>query len=253
MRALHAYSANPHARPMPLLQLARLLPAGRLAAWRGAAAALRGPAAAPRPPRFCAAAAAAELDAAGMLTDLEVQPGQLQHGVYGDQLPPAGPPAQAASAAAAGAAGPGQPQQLGSRTGAFQRLPMVSPAKELLDSALRRAARVGANKKLKNEAQKAKNRWAGSLGRGPGSYEMLRGAGEAPCGAGGVGRPLLCFLLQPGSCSPRVAACAALLEYLSLCSTTAPPPRPILCVRPPGRRGSWTRCSRSCACRWGST
>lgn len=47
-----------------------------------------------------------------------------------------------------------------SRTGAFQRLPMVAPSKELLESALRRAARVPYNKKLKNEAQKAKNRWA---------------------------------------------------------------------------------------------
>lgn len=45
-----------------------------------------------------------------------------------------------------------------SRTGAFQRLPMVAPSKELLESALRRAARVPYNKKLKNEAQKAKNR-----------------------------------------------------------------------------------------------
>jgi hypothetical protein len=56
------------------------------------------------------------------------------------------------------------PRKLGSeaveagRSGAFQRLPMVSPSKELLESALRRAARVPANKKLKNEAQKAKNR-----------------------------------------------------------------------------------------------
>jgi len=45
-----------------------------------------------------------------------------------------------------------------SGTGAFQRLPMVAPSKELLDSALRRAARVPYNQKLKNEAQKAKNR-----------------------------------------------------------------------------------------------
>lgn len=47
-----------------------------------------------------------------------------------------------------------------SRTGAFQRLPMVAPSKELLESALRRAARVPYSKKLKNEAQKAKNRCA---------------------------------------------------------------------------------------------
>lgn len=45
-----------------------------------------------------------------------------------------------------------------SGTGAFQRLPMVSPSKELLDSALRRAQRTPYNKKLRNEAQKAKNR-----------------------------------------------------------------------------------------------
>ena len=45
-----------------------------------------------------------------------------------------------------------------SSTGAFQRLPMVAPSKELLNSALRRAARAPYNNKLKNEAQKAKNR-----------------------------------------------------------------------------------------------
>eukprot|EP00887_Chlorella_sp_A99_P004720 scaffold4.g4720.t1 len=50
-----------------------------------------------------------------------------------------------------------------SRTGAFQRLPMVSPAKELIDSALRRASRVQPNRKLRNEAQKAKNRAARAL------------------------------------------------------------------------------------------
>lgn len=63
-----------------------------------------------------------------------------------------------------GEGGPGLPRKLGSEaaeaggTGAFQRLPMVAPSKELLESALRRAARVPYNKKLKNEAQKAKNR-----------------------------------------------------------------------------------------------
>ena len=63
-----------------------------------------------------------------------------------------------------GEAQPGLPRKLGSEaveaggTGAFQRLPMVAPSKELLDSAVRRAARVPYNKKLKNEAQKAKNR-----------------------------------------------------------------------------------------------
>jgi hypothetical protein len=43
-------------------------------------------------------------------------------------------------------------------TGAFQRLPMVSQSKELLESALKRAARVPYNNRLKNEAKKAKNR-----------------------------------------------------------------------------------------------
>lgn len=56
------------------------------------------------------------------------------------------------------------PRNLGSQsvdassTGAFQRLPMVAPSKELLESAVKRAGRVPVNKKLKNEAQKAKNR-----------------------------------------------------------------------------------------------
>ncbi|KAL4523298.1 hypothetical protein Ndes2526A_g07996 [Nannochloris sp. 'desiccata'] len=45
-------------------------------------------------------------------------------------------------------------------TGAFQRLPMVSPSKEIIESAVRRAERVGGNKKLKNEAARAKNRSA---------------------------------------------------------------------------------------------
>lgn len=68
-----------------------------------------------------------------------------------------------------GEASPGLPRKLGSEaaeaggTGAFQRLPMVAPSKELLDSAVRRAARVPYNKKLKNEAQKAKNRAARAL------------------------------------------------------------------------------------------
>ena len=51
-----------------------------------------------------------------------------------------------------------------SATGAFQRLPMVAPSKELLDSAVRRAGRTPVNKKLKNEAQKAKNRCAAMRG-----------------------------------------------------------------------------------------
>jgi hypothetical protein len=56
------------------------------------------------------------------------------------------------------------PRNLGSQsvetssTGAFQRLPMVAPSKELLESAVKRAARVPFNNKIKNEAQKAKNR-----------------------------------------------------------------------------------------------
>lgn len=49
-----------------------------------------------------------------------------------------------------------------SRTGAFQRLPMVSPSKELLQSAVRRAERTPYNKKIKNEAQKSKNRCGGT-------------------------------------------------------------------------------------------
>lgn len=56
--------------------------------------------------------------------------------------------------------GTAAPKDTASRTGAFQTLPMVAPSKELLESAVRRAGRVGPNKKLKNEAQKAKNRWA---------------------------------------------------------------------------------------------
>jgi nucleolar GTP-binding protein len=48
-------------------------------------------------------------------------------------------------------------------TGAFQRLPMVSPSREIIESAVRRAERVGGNKKLKNEAARAKNRAARQL------------------------------------------------------------------------------------------
>ena len=50
-----------------------------------------------------------------------------------------------------------------STTGAFQRLPMVSPSKEIIESALKRAERVGGNKKLKNEAARVKNRAARQL------------------------------------------------------------------------------------------
>lgn len=48
-------------------------------------------------------------------------------------------------------------------TGAFQRLPMVAPSREIIESAVRRAERVGGNKKLKNEAARAKNRAARQL------------------------------------------------------------------------------------------
>lgn len=72
------------------------------------------------------------------------------------QRPAADPPLVLPGAL--GIAAPATEEAACSRTGAFQRLPMVSPAKELLDSALRRAARVQPNRKLRNEAQKAKNR-----------------------------------------------------------------------------------------------
>lgn len=45
-------------------------------------------------------------------------------------------------------------------TGSFQLLPMVAPAVEVIDSAVRRAHRVPANTKLKNEAARARNRVA---------------------------------------------------------------------------------------------
>ena len=44
-------------------------------------------------------------------------------------------------------------------TGAFARLPMVPLSTEIVESALKRAGRVAANKKLKNEAQKARSRY----------------------------------------------------------------------------------------------
>ena len=44
-------------------------------------------------------------------------------------------------------------------TGAFARLPMVPISTEIIESALKRAGRVAANKKLKNEAQKARSRY----------------------------------------------------------------------------------------------
>lgn len=60
----------------------------------------------------------------------------------------------------AGPAG-GEPSEGGGKVqlaGAFQRLSMVQVAKEHLSSAQRRAMRVGVNKKLKNEAQQARNK-----------------------------------------------------------------------------------------------
>lgn len=45
-------------------------------------------------------------------------------------------------------------------TGAFARLPMVPVSTEIIESALKRAGRIAANKKLKNEAQKARSRAA---------------------------------------------------------------------------------------------
>ena len=59
-----------------------------------------------------------------------------------------------------------QPREKGGKgaqaqlAGAFQRLSMVQVAKEHLSSAQRRAMRVGVNKKLKNEAQQARNKCA---------------------------------------------------------------------------------------------
>ena len=43
-------------------------------------------------------------------------------------------------------------------TGAFARLPMVPVSTEIIESALKRAGKVAANKKVKNEAQKARSR-----------------------------------------------------------------------------------------------
>jgi nucleolar GTP-binding protein len=47
--------------------------------------------------------------------------------------------------------------------GAFQRIPMVSPSYEIIETALKRADRVGYNKKLKNDGARAKNRAARQL------------------------------------------------------------------------------------------
>lgn len=45
-------------------------------------------------------------------------------------------------------------------TGAFARLPVVPVSTEIIESALKRAGKVGPNKKIKNEAQKARSRAA---------------------------------------------------------------------------------------------
>lgn len=49
------------------------------------------------------------------------------------------------------------------KCGAFQRIPMVSPSHEIIETALKRAERVGYNKKLKNDGARAKNRAARQL------------------------------------------------------------------------------------------
>jgi hypothetical protein len=144
-----------------LAHLTRLLPASR-EAWRGAVHTcrqIRHPKS--RSTRGLSCTAAAQLDAARTLTDLDAPEGrnwaqQQQPSVVEEPASPQGPESPMDGIAGRQQQGGGQ-----GRTGAFQKLPMVSPAKELLESALRRAARVGANKKLKNEAQKAKNRCAG--------------------------------------------------------------------------------------------
>ena len=48
-------------------------------------------------------------------------------------------------------------------TGAFQQLPMVSPSHEIIETALKRADRIGYNKKLKNDGARTKNRAARQL------------------------------------------------------------------------------------------
>ena len=126
----------------------------------GAAAAAATAAAAPSPP---AAAAPSPL-----LLDHE------DHGSGADDVREAlSLPRKLGSAAEAGA------------TGAFQRLPMVAPGKELLGSALRRAARVPHNRKLKNEAQKAKNRCA--AGARVGAHATMT-AGASRSGSAPVAR-----------------------------------------------------------------
>jgi nucleolar GTP-binding protein len=70
------------------------------------------------------------------------------------ELPPLMPPLERATGPRTRASG---------ATGAFQKLPMVSPSYEIIDTALKRAERVGYNKKLKNDGARAKNRAARQL------------------------------------------------------------------------------------------
>ena len=55
------------------------------------------------------------------------------------------------------------PKDRKAQCGAFQRIPMVSPSYEIIETALKRADRVGYNKKLKNDGARAKNRAARQL------------------------------------------------------------------------------------------
>lgn len=138
-----------------LTQLARLLPSRSLH-WKFAAhfrAQINSSAAGHYQRTVCAAQT--QQASPGTLTDVYPQSELPTHRVYGDVQPLDGQEAEEE------AVKPSPTSDKG-RTGAFQKLPMVSPARELLDSALRRAARVGPNKKLKNEAHKARNRCEGS-------------------------------------------------------------------------------------------
>ncbi|KAL3155805.1 hypothetical protein ABBQ32_012817 [Trebouxia sp. C0010 RCD-2024] len=86
--------------------------------------------------------------AAGIAAEVEHE--RVQHQSYSKQKLP-----QAALLSATPSSG-NQKQH----TGAFARLPMVPVSTEIIESALKRAGRVSANKKLKNEAQKARSRAA---------------------------------------------------------------------------------------------
>ena len=102
----------------------------------------------------------------------------------------------------------GAEAQGASETGAFQRLPMVSPSKELLDSAVRRAQRTPYNKKLRNEAQKAKNR----CGRLPGAALPACSTGLRGCVGEAAPCPLPCCVgrsTQPCHGPANRARCAA--------------------------------------------